>query len=164
MKSLLVGLGVIFIGLMIFGDAEIFAFDVDGFKSGMTKEEVKEILEGWNFDKVDEEEDLISAYDTSERAQRRFVLGFKNSKLNSFQRDFLPSMENFKLLLNKITSVYGRPSESDSETSLDSGETRKITVRWKRQFEINELCYILFPDNKRLYAIVYIRSETIKSK
>ncbi len=164
MKSLLAGLRVIFIGLIIFGNAEIFAFDVDGFRSGMKKEEVKEILKGWDFGRVDEEEDRISAYDTSETSQRRFVLGFRNSKLDSFQKDFPPSMENFKLLLNKFTSVYGRPSESDSETSLDTGETRKITVRWKRRFEINELSYVLFPDSNQLYTIVYIKSGTIKSK
>ena len=164
MKSLLGKEGVILIGLIIFGCPEVFAFDVDGFKSGMTKEEAKETLKRWNFDRVDEEEDLISAYDTSETGQRHIVLGFKNDKLNSFQKHFSPSMENFRLLLNKLTSVYGRPSESDSETSLNTNETRKTTVRWKRRFEIIELCYIPIPDNKALYTIVYIVSETIKSK
>lgn len=128
MKALSSKLGVILIGLTIFGYVEAFAFDADGFQSGMTKKEVKEILKTWNFDKIDEEENSILAYDTIKTAKRWFSFGFRNNKLYSLQKNFPPSMKNFIFLFNKFTSVYGKPTDSHSEISLgSSGETRSIT-------------------------------------
>jgi len=162
MKSLLGKVLIIFIiGLSIFGYSKAFPFEEDGFKSGMTKKEVREILKTWNFNKIDEEEDLIRAYDTTKTAKRRFVFGFRNNKLFSLQKDFPPSMSNFIYLFNKFTLVYGKPTDSHSEISLNSsGETRSIMFWWRKKFEINQLSYNVFPNNDQLYTVVYI--ETIK--
>jgi hypothetical protein len=166
MKSLSVGIGIVLIiGLTILGCTITFAFDVDGFKSGMTKKEVKEMLKGWNFDKIDEEEDSVRAYDTTKTAKRWFSFGFRNNKLTSFQKDFPPTMKNFIYLFNKFTLIYGKPIDSYSDISLDSsGETRSIWFWWKINSEIQQLSYNVFPNNDQLYTVVYIKKETIKPR
>jgi hypothetical protein len=161
MKSLLGKLGVtLVIGLAIFWYAEAFSFEVDGFKSGMTKKEVKELLNGWNFDRIQEQEDkfgsYIRAYDIpTKNTYRHYRFQFANDKLILLQKHLFPSMKNFILLFDRLTSLYGKPIDSNTRIELSTyGESHEISFLWHAKSEAIDLSYSVFPNNDA-FSITY---------
>ncbi|MGA2318683.1 MAG: hypothetical protein ABSG71_20240 [Thermodesulfobacteriota bacterium] len=128
MKSLSVKLGIILIGLAIFGYGEAIAFDVEGFKSGMSQKEVENLIRSMNFSKIDIGNNNISAFDipvTNNSRIYQFV--FKDNKLIHFKMSFPPSVNNFIFLFDKFISIYGQPVFSTPNIMLSStGEMRVI--------------------------------------
>jgi hypothetical protein len=130
MKSLSVKLGVVLavIGLAIFGYKEALAFDVDGFKSGMSQKEVENLIRFKNFSKIDIGQESISAFDIPVTINSRiYQFVFKDNKLIHFKMSFPPSVNNFIFLFDKFISIYGQPVFSTPNIMLSStGEMRVI--------------------------------------
>lgn len=161
MKSLSFKLGVVLvIGLVIFGYSIGRAFEVDGFKSGMTKKDVKESLNGWNFDKIQEEEDKFGshfmAYDIPTKSTfRHYKFQFVNDKLILLQKHLFPSMKNFILLFDRLTSLYGKPIDSKTRIELSThGESHDISFLWHAKSETIDLSYHVFPNGDD-FSITY---------
>jgi hypothetical protein len=152
-KLSLVCLFSIFIILIISSESQ--SFDLDGFKSGMTKKEVKNQLSEWKFDVIDEKNNVITAYDALKTANPRwYVFNFTNDKLVLIQKDVKPSMKNFMILVEKLTDTYGKSIDTHADTSIDaSGETHAISIFWKRGRELITLKYNVFPNNDQLSMI-----------
>jgi len=108
--------------------SKVQAFEVDWFRSGMTKEEVEKQLKGMGFNKIDIEERSILARDIPDTATSRFYqFVFKNDKLISLHKSFPHSVNNFIFLFDKLTSLYGKPVSSTPHILLSStGEIRLI--------------------------------------
>lgn len=162
MKLLSGKLGVILaiIGIAVFTYSKAFPFDVDGFKSGMTKKEVKELLNGYNFDKIQEEDDKfgshIMAYDIpTKNTFRHYNFQFVNDKLILLQKQLFPSMKNFILLFDRLTSLYGKPIDSKTRIELSThGESHGISFLWHAKSETIDLSYHVFPNGDD-FSITY---------
>jgi len=140
---------LIFFGIFY---SNVYSFDVDGFKNGMSQKELRENLNDWKFDKIEERDNFIRAWDIPDSgAKRWYVFTFCNTKLNSVQKDIKPSMKNFILLFQKLTSIHGKPIDSHVEMSIDSiGETNSISFHWANGKDLITLSYHVFPNNDQL--------------
>jgi len=161
MKSLSGKLGIVFIiGITIFGYPIALAFEVDGFKSGMTIKEVKELLNGWNFDRIQEEVDKfgshLKAYDIpTKNTYRHYNFQFGNDKLILLQKELFPSMKNFISFFDKLTALYGKPVDSNTRIEVRAdGERREIGFIWHAKSETINLSYTVFPNND-YFSITY---------
>jgi hypothetical protein len=123
-----------------------FAFDVDSFKSGMTREQVKEAAKSYNFDHVqDFSATTLIAYDDAEKgSNRQFVFEFCNDKLVGLQQDMAPSMRNLMIMVNNYNSKYGQPSKVAANTNVTSiGERNEMTFFWRKGLDVLGVRYVL---------------------
>lgn len=157
MKSLSGKLGVILIGLAIFGYSEGISFEVYGIKSGMTKKQVKKLIEeSWKGHNIEDANEYIRISSASEPSIGGIVFNLCNDKFCYFQKSFDPSMKNFIFLFNQSTGLYGKPFNSDSEIQLDSkGERREISFYWRLRSDTVQVRYIIFPTNDQLDLIYF---------
>jgi hypothetical protein len=141
----------VFIILITFSKAQ--SFDVDGFKSEMTKKEVKEQLKEWKFDVIDEKDNDIKAYDNLRKTDSRlYFFNFCDDKLVLIEKNVQPSMKNFIILVEKLTNTYGKPIDTYADTSIHTfGEQHKISIIWKIGRELITLTYNVYPNNDQLY-------------
>jgi len=128
------------------------SFDTDGFKDGMSKEEIKKIVATWNFDTIQDENDSIIAFDKPDNGAHRFYqFFFCNNKLNYLQKGFEPSMKSYILLFKKLSSDYGTKIRGHSDIYITSnGENRFISLTWELPLESITLTYNIFPTNDDL--------------
>lgn len=111
------------------------AFEVDVFKSGMSKEEVREALKSYNFDRVqDFSAQTLIAYDQPEKgSNRQFVFDFCNDKLSGFQQEMGPSFRNVTIVLNSYLTRYGQPFKVKSQSSVTNlGDKNELSFYWRK--------------------------------
>lgn len=151
-KKHLMVLALVSLFLIVFTPQQVKSFEVDGFKNGMTKKEVIEILGKSNFDRIEDKEGTITAYDIPTKGTYRYYnFSFGNAKLVFLNKNFPPSMKNFIFLFDNFTTLYGKPVDSYTKISLETyGETRRISFMWKTQSETIDLDYSVFPNNDQL--------------
>ena len=164
MKSLLGKMTIIpliTLFFFIFICPKVSAFEVDGFKSGMTKEEVRRLLKSYHFDKIEDKEGGIYAYDIPiDRTHRSYGLFFYDDKLVLLHKNFPPSIKKFIFLFDRFSALYGKPFDSNSEVRIEShGESRRIIFYWSKMGEIVSLHYIVFPNNDDLHVIYEIEKR-----
>ena len=124
-------------------------FDVDGFKGGMSRDKVKEILNKGNLSNIEEKDTAISAYDLHHRF---YAFNFYKNRLVHLQKYIKPSMKQFIGLFDKFNSAYGKPVDCYINTPKDSyGESHNISFIWKKKLELVTLTYNVFPKNDQLY-------------
>lgn len=128
------------------------SFDIDGFRNGMSQETIKNNLSEWKFDKVEEKENFIKAWDIPKRGNERlYVFNFCNKKLRDIQKNFEPSMKNFIFLFNKFSSIHGKPIDSHTDSSLSNiGESWSIAFYWRTGRDLVTLTYYVHPNNDQL--------------
>ena len=73
------------------------SFEIDQFKSGMSRAQVKEFLGEWNFDSVEDAgPDVTLAFDgVKKETNRLFKFYFCNNKLVTFEHSLNGSVKNF---------------------------------------------------------------------
>lgn len=149
MKNVVILLTVVF---FLSGSSESRPFDVSGFKSGMSKQEVKEIIKQMKLDKVREEENSITAYDKPEKESHRFYdLDFCKDKLFAVQEGYKPSMKHFIILFKETSDKCGKPIASNPKTFLiTEGEVYSLSFSWLKNKEEIGLDYTVFPNNDSL--------------
>ena len=129
--------------------SEARPFDVDGFKDGMSRSKVREIIDKGSFNNIEEKDTAISAYDLHHRF---YAFNFCKSKLVHLQKYIKPSMKHFIGLFDKLNSAYGKPIDCYVNTPKDSyGESYSISFIWKKNLELVTLTYKVFPKNDQLY-------------
>ena len=115
------------------------AFEVDVFKSGMSKEQVREALKSYTFDRVQEfSAQTLIAYDLPEKgSNRQFVFDFCNGKLSGLQQEMAPSLRNTTIVLNSYITKYGQPFTVNAQSSVTSiGDKNELAYYWRRGLDI----------------------------
>ena len=123
-----------------------FAFEVDTFKSGQSKEQVKEALKSYTFDKVqDFSAQTLIAYDQPEKgSNRQFVFDFCNDKLVGFQQEMAPSPRNLMIIINSYLTKYGQPFKVNAGSNVTSiGDKNELGLYWRKGLDIVGLKYIV---------------------
>lgn len=111
------------------------AFEVDAFKSGQSKEQVREALKTYTFDKVqDFSAQTLIAYDQPEKGtNRQFVFDFCNDKLVGFQQEMAPSPRNLTIIVNNYITKYGQPFKVSATSNVTSiGDKNELGFYWRR--------------------------------
>lgn len=140
----------IFLICLLIPFASAKAFDVDGIKSRISMEKVKEIIGTWNFEKIEERESQIVAYDYAAKpSYRYYVFNFCDGRLTYIQKSIKPSMKMFIILFDGLSKTYGHPIDSDSNRSAyqDGEESEGIDFLWRSGAEYIKLSYTVFSSN-----------------
>lgn len=115
------------------------AFEVDSFKSGMSKEQVREALKSYAFDRVQEfSAQTLIAYDQPEKgSNRQFVFDFCNDKLAGLQQDMAPSLRNVTIVINSYIAKHGQPFKVNAQSSVTSiGDKNELAFYWRKGLDI----------------------------
>ena len=134
-----------FLGAMLF-IGPTFAFEVDAFKSGQTKEQVKEALKSYTFDKVqDFSAHTLIAYDQPEKGtNRQFTFDFCNDKLAGFQQEMAPSVRNLTIIINSYLTKYGQPFKVNAGSNVTSiGDKNELGLFWRKGLDMVGVKYIV---------------------
>ena len=133
----------------------------DGFKNGMSKQRVKEIVDGWNFDFLQEADNTITCYDNPNKGTYRlyqflfwlYQFLFCKNELYYFRKNYKPLIKNFILIFDKLSSKYGNKIKAYSNIELtSSGETRSILLVWDMTLLRVKLHYWVFETNDSIYV------------
>lgn len=131
-------LPIIFI-LVLSASMSASAFEVDIFKSGMSKEQVREALKSYTFDRVqDFSAQTLIAYDQPEKgSNRQFVFDFCNGKLSGLQQEMAPSLRSATIVLNSYITKYGQPFMVSAQSSVTSiGDKNELAYYWRRGLDV----------------------------
>ena len=131
-------LPIIFI-LTLSASMSASAFEVDIFKSGMSKEQVREALKSYTFDRVqDFSAQTLIAYDQPEKgSNRQFVFDFCNGKLSGLQQEMAPSLRSATIVLNSYITKYGQPFMVSAQSSVTSiGDKNELAYYWRRGLDV----------------------------
>jgi hypothetical protein len=121
------------------------AFEVDSFKSGMTREQVREALKTYDFERVqDFSPSTLIAYDTPEKGgNRQFVFDFCNDKLVGLQQEMGPSIRNLMIMVSNYNTKYGQPSKVTANTNVTSiGERNELAFHWRKGPDVVGVRYV----------------------
>ena len=122
------------------------AFEVDTFKSGQTKEQVKEALKSYTFDKVqDFSAQTLIAYDQPEKGtNRQFTFDFCNDKLVGFQQEMAPSSRNMMIIINSYLTKYGQPFKVSAGSNVTNiGDKNELGLFWRKGADIVGVKYVV---------------------
>lgn len=136
---------VLFLILLALSASPAAAFDVDAFKSGMTRNQVKDALKTYNFERVQDFSDTtLIAYDTPEKgSNRQFVFDFCNDRLVGLQQEMGPSIRNLMILVGNYNAKYGQPSKVSANTNVTSiGERNELAFFWRKGLDVVGVRYV----------------------
>jgi hypothetical protein len=129
------------------------AFEVDAFKSGMSKEQVKDALKSYTFDKVqDFSVQTLIAYDQPEKgSNRQFVFDFCNDKLAGMQQEMAPSNRNFVIIISNYNAKYGQPIRVNAGSNVTStGDKNELGLFWRKGLDVVGVKYIVIAPLEQL--------------
>lgn len=133
------------------------AFEIDQFKSGMTRAQVKESLVDWNFDQLDEVgPDAILAFDGPKKETNRlFKFYFCSDKLVAFEQSLKGSVRNLVTVTQNYVRQYGQPIKLDASTNvISNGEKSSMVIYWRLRNDFVGLRYVNLPNGEDL-AVSY---------
>ncbi|MEO1767529.1 hypothetical protein [Thiobacter aerophilum] len=142
------------LGLLLVNSAA--AFEVDVFQSGMTREQVRQALASYAFERVqDFSATTLIAYDTPERAShRQFVFDFCNDRLVGLQQEVAPSLRNLVIVINNYNGRYGQPVRVIANTNVTSiGERNELAVHWRKGPDMIGVRYVTTPPVESLMLV-----------
>lgn len=122
------------------------AFEIDAFKSGMSREQVREALKSYDFERVqDFSATTLIAYDTPERgSHRQFVFDFCNDRLAGLQQEVAPSLRNLVIVVNNYIARHGQPVKVVANTNVTSiGERNELAFHWRRGTDVIGVRYVM---------------------
>jgi hypothetical protein len=149
---------LIIIIFMLIMPVTAHGFQIEEFKSGMLKDQVREVLSNgaWKFDEVqDFAADTLIAYDLPEKNTfRQFVFSFCNDKLVGFEQEMKPSLKNFIVIAGNYNKSLGQPFKTEvSNNVISIGEKSQLAMYWRKGSELVGLKYILLAPNEQLIAV-----------
>lgn len=121
------------------------AFEVDEFKSGMSRDKVKEALQSYRFDRVQEfSATTLIAYDQPEKGgNRQFIFDFCNDRLVGLQQEMKPVFRNLIVIVNNYNKTLGQPIKVDTSNNITSaGEKDVLAFYWRKGLDLVGLKYI----------------------
>jgi hypothetical protein len=129
------------------------AFEIDQFKSGMSRTQIKEQLADWNFDSVEDAgPDVLLAFDgVKKETNRLFKFYFCSDKLATFEQSLKGSVKNFIVVTQNYVRQYGQPVKVDAGTNvLSNGEKSSMAIYWRIRNEYVGLRYVNLPNGEDL--------------
>jgi len=134
-----------------------YPFDIDGIKDGMSQKAVMNIIQEWNFDKIENGDGHIRAYD-DQSGERFYVFNFCHDELYFLQKNRKASMKEFIILFDKFKGKYGQPIDSHTNSSpqkYDKDRSIQYSIHfiWKTKSDLICLNYTIYPKNDQLYVI-----------
>ncbi len=145
---------ICFISLLTFSFTAA-SFEIDDFQSGMDKNKVKELLNNWKFDRIQEfSGNAVIAYDLPEKESfRQFTFVFCNDKLVSFEQAIKPEVKNFILMSSNYNKLYGQPAKVEATNNVISiGEKNQLAMFWRKSGDLVGLKIVLLPPNDQIIA------------
>ena len=130
------------------------AFEIDGFKSGMSIQEAQEVLNKYSYVNIEVQENRIYAQHSYDK--HFIVILFCDGKLVQFHKDLKPRFDYFTRLIDEKRNEFGKPIDAWSRpTDVTSNvESNTITILWKADDTIISVSYTEFPQNNQL-SILY---------
>lgn len=131
--------------LCLFWPLAAVGFQIDTFRSGMTREEVKAALKSYDFERVkDFSPTTLVAYDTPERAShRQFIFDFCNDRLVGLAQEVAPSLRNLVIVVNNYNERYGQPMRVTAATNVTSiGERNELAFHWRNGPDVIGVRYV----------------------
>ena len=129
------------------------AFEIDQFKSGMSRAQIKELLADWNFDSIEDAgPDVTLAFDgVKKETNRLFKFYFCSDKLVTFEQSLKGSIRNFVTVTQNYVKQYGQPVKVDAGTNvLSNGEKSSMAIYWRFRNEYVGLRYVNLPNGEDL--------------
>lgn len=130
-----------------------YAWEFGEFRNGMSRIEVESALKTWRFDKIlPVGNDGLFAFDTPEsQAGRRFLFGFCNDKLVSFDQEIAPAFRHFIVIASNYSNLYGNPFKVFPYSSvIASGEKDVLAMFWRKGGDFIGVKYALYPTGEQL--------------
>ena len=129
------------------------SFEIDQFRSGMSRAQVKDFLGEWNFDTVEDAgPDVTLAFDgVKKETNRLFKFYFCNDKLVTFEQSLKGSVKNFVTVTQNYVRQYGQPIKVDAATNvISNGEKSSMAIYWRFRNDFVGLRYINLPNGEDL--------------
>ncbi len=128
------------------------AFEVAEFKNGMTRNEVKESLKSWRFDRVQDSAEILLAYDLQDKNSNRSMrFHFCNDRLTMLEQAMKASSRNLIIITDKYLATYGQPMKVDAGVGvISSGEKNTLAMHWRKGNDIVGLRYQQLPGGEAL--------------
>jgi hypothetical protein len=129
------------------------AFEIDQFKSGMSRAQIKDMLADWNFDTIEDAgPDVTLAFDgVKKETNRLFKFYFCNDKLVTFEQSLKGSVKNFIVVTQNYVRQYGQPIKVDAGTNvLSNGEKSSMAMYWRFRNEYIGVRYVNLPNGEDL--------------
>ncbi len=142
--------------------ASASAFEVDQFRAGMSRALIKEYLNDWNFDQIEDVgADLILAYDLPQKQTNRlFKFTLCNDKLVAFEQALKPSVKNFVTVTQNYVRQYGQPIKVDAANNVVSnGEKSSMLFYWRIRNYFLGLRYVTLPNGDDLSVVYEINNN-----
>jgi hypothetical protein len=131
MKLIAISIGAIIVLLILpcsFWDNGAFAFDVNGFRNGMSRHDVDLMLR--SYQKVQEiDPNTLIAFDNSGNASSYNLC---NGILASMQQNYTPNLKQFARLVHEFITKYGQPYSVKGENRQEpQGQIDELGLWWK---------------------------------
>lgn len=146
---------LVFIILLFTVTSNCFGWEFGEFRSGMSREKVKEIISTMGFDHVDENKFLINGYDDPRKSFRDLTLYFKNEKVYQIQKNESPEFNNFIILIKEQEKEHGPPSSIEAKPIGDAGHYTGSALHliWDINDHFEEIAFIKFEHNTQVMIV-----------
>lgn len=132
------------------------AFEVDAFKTGMSRAEVKAKLASYDFERVQDYSDTtLIAYDTANRASnRQFVFHFCGDRLVALEQEMVASLRALMILVGNYNARFGQPMKVTAATNVTSiGERNVLAFHWRDGPDVVGVRYVVIAPLESLTVI-----------
>ena len=148
---------VVFCSLLFLILSRAHAFTVEGFRSGMKKDDVLRVLEERGSDFKDKGKTVYatSVFKAEEDLIVISVFHFCQERLAQYQKGLPPSMKYFIVEFQRLSSALGQPASSNAETKTGGmGEFHKIVFSWRKSgSEWVRLSYGVLSTHEQVFLI-----------
>jgi hypothetical protein len=129
------------------------SFEIDQFRSGMSRAQVKDLLGEWQFDQLEDVgPEVLLAYDLPTRQTNRlFKFYFCADKLATFEQSLRGSIKNLITVTQNYVRQYGQPVKVDAGTNvISNGEKSWFNIYWRFRQDYVGLRYVHLPNGEDL--------------
>lgn len=109
------------------------AFEIDGFKSGMTQKQAKSHLAKYWYGSVEVKGDKIAAYPQS-MDEPLIVLQFRKGLLYRYETRYLPNIVGFARFVEEKRMEFGKPYDAwfGSTNTASNNDIDHLEFLWKK--------------------------------
>lgn len=154
-------IAIVLLGAPLVNPGVAYAFELDGLRSGMTKNEAIAALKRISVGIDDQGETIIAGDKLDKPSARTFALNFCKGRLVSLQKLLLPRWDYFVRLVQEKRRELGRPADvlgdpSDTTSTLKSDAVRVV---WRYRDHAEIITYTKFPANDQLDIVLSVKND-----
>ena len=141
----------------------VYSFEVDGFRTGMSLADAHALIKSRNYSEVQVKDNHIGAWDTPPSglvAARTIFLTFCKDRLAQMQKYSPPGFEQFARLVHERRKELGRPLDAFSQASGGArGSHDSVSLVWRSGREFVTISYIQFAANSQVDTIYDVPND-----